>query len=91
MFRPLTEVLPGVPTRNLIVTTFRSGSTFTSEIFGSHPGTFNYYEPLYKLEGYHTSILKKVIKNLLECNIPGNILFINLSIKICVLNSQNKL
>uniref|UniRef100_A0A1B6E0W1 Sulfotransferase domain-containing protein n=1 Tax=Clastoptera arizonana TaxID=38151 RepID=A0A1B6E0W1_9HEMI len=58
------------PIRNLIVTTFRSGSTFTNEIINSHPGTFNYFEPLLKLEYMQASKLIKVTKDLFQCNIP---------------------
>lgn len=36
----------GQPVRNLIVTTWRSGSTFMGDILLSHPGTFYHYEPL---------------------------------------------
>ncbi|XP_063588383.1 carbohydrate sulfotransferase 4-like [Penaeus indicus] len=36
----------GQPLRNLIVTSWRSGSTFLGDILLSHPGTFYHYEPL---------------------------------------------
>ncbi|KAK4302100.1 hypothetical protein Pmani_025787 [Petrolisthes manimaculis] len=36
----------GQPVRNLIITTWRSGSTFLGDVLFSHPGTFYHYEPL---------------------------------------------
>lgn len=36
----------GQPFRNIIVTTWRSGSTFLGEILNSVPGNFYHYEPL---------------------------------------------
>ncbi|XP_037789080.1 carbohydrate sulfotransferase 5-like [Penaeus monodon] len=37
----------GQPVRSIIVTTWRSGSTFLGDILSSHPGTFYHYEPLH--------------------------------------------
>lgn len=34
------------PKRLLIVTTWRSGSTFLGQILSEHPGVYNHYEPL---------------------------------------------
>ncbi|XP_042879002.1 carbohydrate sulfotransferase 5-like, partial [Penaeus japonicus] len=36
----------GQPVRSLIVTSWRSGSTFMGDILRSHPGTYYHYEPL---------------------------------------------
>ncbi|KAK3869553.1 hypothetical protein Pcinc_025137 [Petrolisthes cinctipes] len=36
----------GQPVRNLIITTWRSGSTFMGDVLSSHPATFYHYEPL---------------------------------------------
>jgi hypothetical protein len=36
----------GTPIRNVILTTWRSGSTFLGDLVISHPGTFYHYEPL---------------------------------------------
>jgi len=36
----------GSPIRNLVFTTWRSGSTFIGAILNSHPGTFYHFEPL---------------------------------------------
>lgn len=40
----------GQPIRNVIFTTWRSGSTFLGETLDSHPGTFYHYEPLLHFE-----------------------------------------
>ncbi|XP_042879001.1 uncharacterized protein LOC122257645 [Penaeus japonicus] len=37
----------GQPVRSLIVTSWRSGSTFMGDILRSHPGTYYHYEPLH--------------------------------------------
>lgn len=34
------------PRRLLLVTSWRSGSTFLGQILSEHPGVFNHYEPL---------------------------------------------
>lgn len=41
----LTPRTNGTPRRNLIITTWRSGSTFLGEILNSIPGTLYHYEP----------------------------------------------
>ncbi|CAG0917182.1 unnamed protein product [Notodromas monacha] len=38
--------LDGTPVRNVILTTWRSGSTFLGDLMISHPRTFYHYEPL---------------------------------------------
>ncbi|XP_044730070.1 carbohydrate sulfotransferase 5-like [Chrysoperla carnea] len=41
----LTPITNGNPRRNLIITTWRSGSTFLGEILNAVPGTLYHYEP----------------------------------------------
>ena len=36
----------GQPVRAMVVTTWRSGSTFLGDILLSHPSTYYHYEPL---------------------------------------------
>ncbi|XP_069975671.1 carbohydrate sulfotransferase 5-like [Penaeus vannamei] len=36
----------GKPVRSLVITTWRSGSTFIGDVLQSHPGTYYHYEPL---------------------------------------------
>ncbi|CAG7838159.1 unnamed protein product [Allacma fusca] len=64
----------GQPIRNVIFTTWRSGSTFLGEILDSHPGTYYHYEPLLHF-GVHQvrngSLAKeaaRVVRDLLNCN-----------------------
>ncbi|KAF4525473.1 hypothetical protein B566_EDAN004885 [Ephemera danica] len=42
----LVPELGGTPIRSVLVTTWRSGSTFLGGILGSHPGDWHNYEPL---------------------------------------------
>lgn len=41
-----TLVTGGQPVRNIIITTWRSGSTFLGDVINSVPGNFYHYEPL---------------------------------------------
>lgn len=38
--------LGGQPIRSIIITTWRSGSTFLGDVLNSHPGNYYHYEPL---------------------------------------------
>lgn len=67
--------LGGNPLRIIIMTGFRSGSTFIGELISSIPGNFFYYEPLYRF-GNHLKFRDRSnstaafteLRNLLECN-----------------------
>jgi len=39
----------GEPIRNIVFTSWRSGSTFLGDLLNAHPGTFYHYEPLLPL------------------------------------------
>lgn len=67
--------LGGTPLRVIVMTGFRSGSTFIGELISSLPGNFFYYEPIIrfgnekKIRSPPTSIEAiEDIKNLLNCN-----------------------
>lgn len=67
----------GRPLRSLIVSTWRSGTTFLGELLNSMPGNFYHYEPLLKYEiiqirgAPHADNALKTIKNMLKCNYDG--------------------
>lgn len=70
-FTPSTN---GVPFRTLILTTWRSGSTFLGEILNAVPGNFYHYEPLLdygiiQIRGppYEESAVRN-LKRLLNCD-----------------------
>ncbi|KAL1462547.1 hypothetical protein WDU94_014375 [Cyamophila willieti] len=46
----LVPELGGTPVRSIILTTWRSGSTFLGDILDSHPGNYYHYEPLLQYE-----------------------------------------
>ncbi|KZS17531.1 Uncharacterized protein APZ42_016421 [Daphnia magna] len=63
--------------RILIVTKWRSGSTFLGETLSSAPGVFYSHEPLIYLEKYPGSKLE-LIRSLFQCQFPaGYVRFIN--------------
>lgn len=63
----------GRPIRNLVIATWRTGSTFLSEVIDSLPGNFYHYEPLL-YNGYNeikesdANFSMKVVKKLLMCD-----------------------
>ncbi|XKL67502.1 hypothetical protein PGB90_002993 [Kerria lacca] len=64
----------GTPIRSIIVTTWRSGSTFVGDVLNSVPANFYHYEPLLDYEIIQIrgpplaeEVLER-IKNLLNCN-----------------------
>ena len=75
--RSLDDLVPdmsGTPVRSLIITTWRSGSTFLGDVLNSHPGNYYHYEPLldYEIvqirgEPLATGAIKN-LRNLLNCN-----------------------
>lgn len=67
----------GQPLRNLILSTWRSGTTFLGEILNSIPGNYYHYEPLLKngiiqIRGPpEIDEALSTIKNMLNCNYHG--------------------
>lgn len=64
----------GKPLRNIIVTTWRSGSTFLGEIINTVPGNYYHYEPLLdydimQIRGppFGETVIQS-LKNLLQCD-----------------------
>ncbi|XP_046670248.1 carbohydrate sulfotransferase 5-like [Homalodisca vitripennis] len=75
--RSLKDLVPelgGRPVRSLVLTTWRSGSTFLGEVLNSHPGTFYHYEPLLdydivQIRGPPLAVgAIQRLENLLRCN-----------------------
>jgi len=74
-------VRPPTTRRALIVTTWRSGSTFTGELLHSHPATFYHYEPLQDLDTVQAQVRRGTevdqeravtrLKKLLSCDYSG--------------------
>lgn len=70
----LTPETNGKPFRNIIITTWRSGSTFLGEILNSIPGTYYHFEPLVNygiinIRGPpNDQPAINQLKNLLNCN-----------------------
>ncbi|XP_045602639.2 carbohydrate sulfotransferase 4 isoform X2 [Procambarus clarkii] len=64
----------GNPVRSLVVTTWRSGSTFIGDVLQSHPATFYHYEPLLDFgisqirEGKLAEQAIYSLRHLLTCN-----------------------
>lgn len=70
----LTPETEGTPVRSIIVTTWRSGSTFLGDILNAMPGNFYHYEPLLnfgikqiRYEDDEEQAIKN-LKNLLYCD-----------------------
>lgn len=64
----------GKPIRNVIFSTWRSGTTFLGEVLNSMPGNFYHYEPLLKYEIIqirgppHAENALSTIKSMLKCD-----------------------
>lgn len=69
-----TLALGGTPYRTVIVTTWRSGSTFLGDVFNALPGNFYHYEPLLDYgimqvrEPPHSTSAVRVLRKLLHCD-----------------------
>ncbi|XP_053600670.1 carbohydrate sulfotransferase 4 [Plodia interpunctella] len=67
----------GKPIRNIIISTWRSGTTFLGEVLNAMPGNFYHYEPLLKFQIVQIRGLPlsaealSIIKNMLKCNFDG--------------------
>ncbi|KAI9558781.1 hypothetical protein GHT06_015570 [Daphnia sinensis] len=66
------NILPSI-LKILIVTTWRSGSTFLGEIISSLPGVFYSYEPMYYFETNNGS-KTELIRSLSQCRFPADYL-----------------
>lgn len=63
----------GQPIRNLVMATWRTGSTFLSEIIDATPGNFYHYEPLlyngyYDIKESDANSSLRVVKKLFSCD-----------------------
>lgn len=73
----LVPELGGQPIRTIVITTWRSGSTFLGDVLNSHPANFYHYEPLLDYEivqirsGPLASEALLNLKALLNCNYTG--------------------
>lgn len=73
----LTLETGGTPMRSIIVSTWRSGSTFFGDVLNSLPGNYYHYEPLLNYEIIqirgppHDRPALKTLKKLLKCNYTG--------------------
>lgn len=67
----------GQPKRNIIIASWRTGSTFLGQLVSSVPGTFYFYEPLIHHGPYEviqppqSSTSLEMIKKLLKCDYSG--------------------
>ncbi|KZS17583.1 putative Carbohydrate sulfotransferase 2 [Daphnia magna] len=66
------QILPPI-LKILIVTTWRSGSTFLGQIISSLPGVFYSYEPMYYFETNNGS-KTELIRSLFQCQFPADYL-----------------
>lgn len=82
----LVPELGGQPIRNIIVTTWRSGSTFLGDILNSHPANYYHYEPLLDYEIIqirgppNAKNAMNVLMDLLNCNYTRLGMFIIISL-----------
>lgn len=91
--------LGGRPVRSVILTTWRSGSTFLGDVLNSHPANFYHYEPLLDHEivqirsGPLATAAQQRLENLLRCNYSslGILFFCNYFHYVCVLNGVRKI
>lgn len=73
----LTLETGGNPMRSIIVTTWRSGSTFLGDVLNSMPGNYYHYEPLLNFDIIqirgppHEKTALENLKKLLKCNYTG--------------------
>lgn len=70
----LTIETGGQPLRSVIISTWRSGTTFLGDILNAMPGNFYHYEPLLRYDIIqirgppHADSAMETIKNMLKCN-----------------------
>lgn len=75
---------PGeVPLRVLLVTTWRSGSTFLGQVLANHPAVFNHYEPFSSLgvrqvrSGREAFQAQQLLHRLMDCQYAGQDEYLN--------------
>ncbi|KMY88540.1 uncharacterized protein Dsimw501_GD23416, isoform B [Drosophila simulans] len=82
----LTDMTPetnGTPVRSVVVTSWRSGSTFLGDILNSIPGNFYHYEPLLDFgikqirDPDDQELAVQNLKNLLNCDYADMIDYLN--------------
>lgn len=67
----------GQPKRNIIIASWRTGSTFLGQLVSSVPGSFYFYEPLIHYGPYEvveppqTNASLEMVKKLINCNYSG--------------------
>ncbi|XP_072936277.1 carbohydrate sulfotransferase 4-like [Epargyreus clarus] len=67
----------GKPLRSLIISTWRSGTTFLGEVLNAMPGNFYHYEPLLKYEIIqirgppHADEALSIMKKMMKCKYDG--------------------
>ncbi|XP_065354069.1 carbohydrate sulfotransferase 5-like [Cloeon dipterum] len=76
----LADLVPeqgGTPRRSVVLTTWRSGSTFVGDVLNSHPASWYHYEPLLDLDIVQVrgpplaDRAQFTLKQLLNCNYTG--------------------
>lgn len=85
----------GRPIRNLVIATWRTGSTFFSEIINALPGNFYHYEPLlyngyYEIQGADVNSSMRVVKKLFMCDYSDMTDYIEMAKKEIYLFSHNE-
>ncbi|XP_045121523.1 carbohydrate sulfotransferase 4-like isoform X2 [Portunus trituberculatus] len=94
---PLSDTPRPEPLQVVIVTTWRSGSTFMEELLNSHPAVFNQYEPLtfFGLRqirtGQDSLKAQRVIHELMSCKYEGQDEYLRSAHEVRELLTRNKL
>ena len=79
----LTPETGGTPVRSLIISTWRSGSTFLGDILEAIPGSFYFFEPLIFLNNTQVrssptdELALQHVEKLLNCNFTGMDVYLN--------------
>ncbi|KAK8385681.1 hypothetical protein O3P69_016454 [Scylla paramamosain] len=95
--RPLSDTPRPEPLQVVIVTTWRSGSTFMEELLNSHPAVFNQYEPLTFFglrqirNGQDSLKAQRVIHELISCKYDGQDEYLRSAHEVRELLTRNKL
>ena len=94
VFTPETD---GTPVRSLIISTWRSGSTFLGDILESKSGSFYFFEPLIFLKNLQVrssptdELALNHIEKLLNCNFTGMDAYLDFARESKYLFTYNKL
>ncbi|KAF2353417.1 P-loop containing nucleoside triphosphate hydrolase, partial [Trinorchestia longiramus] len=94
----LTPTFGGRPVINLLVTTWRSGSSFVGDLLSAHPATMYHYEPFHVFgitrpkHGHMALTAQRYLNHLLTCNYSQMDQYINHGKKNqCVFNKMKSL